>query len=324
MAGALSNSKRSSPNRTRQNRSTPARAYQLDVLGLFQAEAGDIAAARTRSQYIHRGGNIRSAGDEVETSVRSYLERRLPKNYTVHHGHFLDVSLSLTPQLDIMIADGGRFPVFFRGRDGLEYLPYEGVHAFGEVKSSITNQDVRDFMRKVSNIRTRLTRAAVPDGYVDKFEETSEGALLYESHPERGHIYRFMFAVSSDQLDVDECLKDLCNADLNDTPNQICLLDRGVIVAGRGRKPDGEVIETFIHPQKMRAPAGSNDIDGWLLATPNGEYPEGATLFYSFTHILEHLKNNVLIPTNYLGYMQKTIRMDTRLVVKTMPNITTR
>lgn len=101
-------------------RSGERREYKLDVLGLFQSDAAEILASRTRSQYIHRGGNIRSAGDEVETAVREFLRRRLPTSYTVHHGHFVDKTLTLSGQCDVIIADHGHFPVMFRGQDGLE------------------------------------------------------------------------------------------------------------------------------------------------------------------------------------------------------------
>jgi hypothetical protein len=291
-----------------------AKAYKLEVLGLFQAEAAEIAAARTKSQYIHHGGNIRSAGDEVETAVRSFYGRRLPRSYTVHHGHFLDASLSLSSQMDIVIADHGRFPVFFRGQEGMEYIPYEGVYAYGEVKSAITNEHVRRFITTVKDIRARLKRESVPNGYIERFEEDERGNLLWQPWPERGDVYRFIFAVSSESLDVDRCLKDLCDAELENTPNLICLMDRGVIMAGRSSSPNGEVTETYIHPQKMRATRATQEVDGWVFSQPNNDHKEGATLFYSYTHLMEHLKNNVLLQTNYLSYVKDIVRLTTHFV----------
>jgi hypothetical protein len=292
------------------------KSYRLEVLGLFQSDAADIAAARVRSQFIHRGGNIRSAGDEVERAVRSYFEQRLPRGFSVHHGHFLDATLALTPQLDIIIADGERFPVFFRGQDGMEYLPYEGVYAFGEVKSSITNPDVREFIARTSDIRTRLFRAAVPEGYVDSFQADENGAVLYQPWPERGDVYRFIFAVTSEHLDIEACLRDLCDADLRDTPNQICLLDRGVVMSARAQRPNGEIVETYIHPQKKRPHRAPEQLDGWVMATPNSEYKEGATLFYSYNQLLEHLKNNVLLPTDYLAYIRQIVTVNTHFIFR--------
>jgi hypothetical protein len=289
--------------------------YKLDVLGLFQADAADIISARTRSQLVHRGGNIRSAGDEVEMAVRAFLKRRLPSAYTVHHGHFLDAALTLSAQCDVIIADNGRFPVLFRGLEGLEYLPFEGVYGFGEVKSTITNKHLDEFISKARDVRTKLSRKDVIDGYIERMEEV-DGALAWTPWPERGHYYRFMLGVSSEQFDVTKALQTLCEADLADAPNIICLLDKGVIMAARAKLPEGEVHATYIHPQKQRAPESPGDVDGWTLSEPNSQYPEGATLFYAYTHLMEHLKNNVLIQGKYLDYMTKVVTLTTTFVHK--------
>jgi hypothetical protein len=308
---------RNSPAAPAKPTSTEAtKAYRLEVLGFFQQEAAEIAAARVRSQYIHRGGNIRSAGDEVETAVRSFYGRRLPRSYTVHHGHFLDASLTLSSQMDIIIADHGRFPVFFRGQEGMEYIPYEGVYAFGEVKSPITNEDVGSFVQRVKDIRTRLIRAAVPKGYIERFEEDESGHLVWQPWPERGDIYRFIFGVNSEGLDVDKCLQDLCDAQLDNAPNLICLLDKDVLMAGRAAHPNGEVKVTYIHPQKMREPREAEEIDGWVFSEPDSEYKEGAALFYAYTHLIEHLKNNILLQTNYLSYLKQTVTLRTHFVYR--------
>ncbi len=288
--------------------------YKLDVLGFFQTDAADILAARTRSQFIHRGGNIRSAGDEVETAVREFFKRRLPKSYTVHQGHFVDKTLTLSGQCDVIIADHGHFPVMFRGQDGLEYLPYEGVYAYGEVKSSLTDKHLDEFISHSKHVQDTLRRDDVPDGYIEDFIEDKDGSLIYQTWSERGHLYRFLFAVSSTEFNVDEALKKLCDADRRHAPNLICLLDRGVIMAARAVLPNGEVTVSYVHPQKERPPADPTDLDGWTFSTPNSDYPEGATLFYAFSQLLEHLKNNVLLKTNYMEYITNIVTLTTKFV----------
>jgi hypothetical protein len=289
-------------------------AYKLNVLGLFQSDADRILSARERSQHVHKGGNIRSAGDEVEAEVRSYYKRRLPTDYTVHHGHFLDSSLNLSPQMDIIIADNGRFPTFFRGQEGMEYLPFEGVYAFGEIKSSLTNSHVRDFIKTSNKIRSTLKREKVPDGYIERFEESDQGELVWQPSPERGDLYRFIFGVTSDGLNVDQCLRTLCDSAPEDAPNLICLLDKGVLMAGRAVSPNGEVTVTYLHPQKERAPRQAHEWDGWLLAEPSSAFNNGTTLFYAYSQLIEHLKNNVLLQTNYIDYVKKIVRLKTTFV----------
>lgn len=293
--------------------SKAANDYKLEVLGFFQADAADIIGARTRSQFIHRGGNIRSAGDEVETSVREFLRRRLPASYTVHHGHFLDKTLTLSRQCDVMIADHGHFPVLFRGQDGLEYLPYEGVYAFGEVKSSLQDKHLDEIISHMRHVSTQLKREDVPDGYIDSFRQDGD-ELVWEPWAERGHLFRFLFAVSSEGFDVERALKLLCDTDPRYAPNLICLLDRGVIMSARATLPSGEVTATYVHPQKLRPPIQSNEADGWTFSVPNSSHFEGATLFYAYMQILEHMKNNVLLRTTYMEYVENLVTLNTTFI----------
>jgi hypothetical protein len=287
--------------------------YKLDVLGFFQADAADLIAARTRSQIIHRGGNIRSAGDEVETSVRGFFKRRLPSSYSVHHGHFLDKSLNLSRQCDIIIANKSNFPVLFRGEDGLEYLPYESVYAYGEVKSSLENKHLDEFISHQEHVLTKLSREDVPDGYIDSIRQEGDH-LVYEPWSERGDLFRFLVGVTSDSFDVDRALRTLCSANPKFAPNMICLIDQGMISSARAIMPEGGVVTEFIHPQKKRPTENLGEIDGWVFSKPENDYKEGATLFYAYTRILEHLKNNVLQQTNYIEYMENFVSLTTTFV----------
>ncbi|WP_162561350.1 DUF6602 domain-containing protein [Methylobacterium terrae] len=288
--------------------------YELNVLGLFQADAGDIAASRVRARYLHKGGNIRSAGDEVESAVREYYRRRLPTDYSVHHGHFLDKNLSLSSQMDLIIADASRFPIFFRGQEGMEYVPYEGVYAFGEIKSSLTNANIIDFVNQTNIIFNKLQRANVSNGYIDTFCMNEHGGITVYPRPERGDIYRFIFGVTSKTFNVNKCLEDLCNTDPRFAPNAICMLDKGIITSARAWKADSRVDVVYVHPQKKRDPIRDDQVDGWAFIEPENDYKEGSTLFYAYALLLEHLKNAVLLPANYLDYMEGFFGRTTRFM----------
>ncbi len=105
----------------------------------------------------------------------------------------------------------------------------------------------------------------MPSGYIDELREEDDGSLVYQPWPERGHIYRFLFAVSSADFDIDKGLRKLCDIDPHHAPNLICLLDRGVVMAARAVLPDGEVKVSYLHPQKARSPAGPNDLVGPVI-----------------------------------------------------------
>ena len=77
-----------------------------------------------------------AAGNEVEVSVRDYLRRMLPPRYYVTHGHLIDTTHRVSPQLDVIIADNFSLPSLLTTRDGTEYVPATSVLAIGEVKST--------------------------------------------------------------------------------------------------------------------------------------------------------------------------------------------
>lgn len=188
------------------------------------------------------------------------------------------------------------------------------MYAYGEVKSALEDKHLDEFISHSKHVRSKLRREDVPNGYIEEMREEDDGSLVWQPWPERGHLYRFLFGISSVDFDIDKALKKLCDTDSYHAPNLICLLDRGVIMAARAVRPNGEVTETYTHPQKARPPAGPDDLDGWTFSTPNSDYPEGATIFYAFTHLLEHLKNNVLLKTNYIEYMNQIVTLNTIFV----------
>ncbi len=53
-----------------------------------------------------------------------------------------------------------------------------------------------------------------------------------------------------------------------------------------------------------------------MFAEPNSEYKEGATLFYSYSQLLEHLNNNVLLQTDYMSYTEKVVTVHTRFIYR--------
>src|SRR5712692_6314598 len=134
--------------------------WKFELEQVFRSDAADILAAREKARIMHHGHDIRSAGDEVEMAFRKMLGRKLPALYYVGHGHIVDEQLHQSPQLDVIIANNTGAPILFRAENGTEYFPYEGVYAFGEVKSSYdsSKQSIHAFSDTLKNIRTRLQR----------------------------------------------------------------------------------------------------------------------------------------------------------------------
>ena len=132
--------------------------FELELV--FRSDAADILAARTKARMMHHGHDFRAAGDEVEIAFRKLLSRKLPTLYYVGHGHIVDEQLHESSQLDVIIANNTGSPILFRAENGSEYFPFEGVYAFGEVKSSYENSKryIHAFSDTLKKIRSQLHR----------------------------------------------------------------------------------------------------------------------------------------------------------------------
>ena len=130
---------------------------KLDVEKVFSYDVEEILLARSRALTVHGTRNIRSAGDEVELTVRDYFARTLPSKYHITHGHLIDRSGTTSPQLDIIISDNVNLPAIMRSRDSSEYVPFDSVYAYGEIKSKYDGrkhqiEDYSNVIKKVVNM----------------------------------------------------------------------------------------------------------------------------------------------------------------------------
>ena len=184
------------------------RQPEFDVLSWFQLDALDMIAARERGRLINRMLNIRSSGDEVEKSVRTILARRFEHSAYVTHGHAVDTALTVSPQLDVIIARRDLFPVLNVLRDGSEHILYSATYAIGEIKASYRKRDngnnVIDFCETVKRIKTTLHRED------SSFEDMLPGIRLQaspdfafadrDSWAYHNPLFTFMIIVNSEEV----------------------------------------------------------------------------------------------------------------------------
>jgi hypothetical protein len=176
----------------------PAQApVSLPLETAFLHDAADLRAARERARLIHGTDDIDTAGAEVEMTGREVLRRKIPRNFYVGHGHIVDSRLRYSSQLDVIIADDNHTPVLVRALDGTEYMPYESVYAFGEVKSTYykSKKPIEEFSATIRGVRTNLSRADVPANYVAHGIVLGEGLQYVTPFPRRNPLFAFMIFV---------------------------------------------------------------------------------------------------------------------------------
>lgn len=183
---------------------------RLDLGAVYNLEAERIAEARRQAITIHASGDIRAAGEQVEQTVRGIIGARLPPRYRTAHGHILDYNGRVSSQLDVIIAENLATKSLFEAADGTEYLPYESVYAFGEIKSTYykSEEPIQTFSKSILSVKTKLTRQT------------------HVSHP----LLTFMVFVAANDFHFSELENFYRNTPPEHLPTFVCLLDLGTIV----------------------------------------------------------------------------------------------
>lgn len=281
---------------------------KLNLSNIFRSEASSLAEARARCRDIHGTDDIRAAGNEVEEAVRSFFRRMLPVKYYVGHGHIVDSSGNVSPQIDIIISDSQTIPSLMKTRDDTEYFPYEAVYAIGEVKS--TYYGSRGYIESLSNtiraIRETLSRDEIPNtayGGVLTGETNVRDMILHRHNQILNYLFSFALFVDCGDFTSESVYMLYQSRTLNVLPNVSVMLNKGVLL--RGRKEDGRFLFN-------RYPEHSEDKDeAWYLSPLPGDgsgSPEGNHLGFLYFCLLNHLNGSLLEPPRLSGYLSKMMQ----------------
>lgn len=138
----------------------------------FQLEKLLAAAASRMRLDLHEGliGHPGELGTDREEVVRNFLSANLPKRFDISTGFVFDSTGRVSKQLDIIISDSS-VASHFNAAGGTRYYPCESVVAVGQVKSSLTSQQV--FLDALANLESvkRLDRSAEGCSIDLKFDE---------------------------------------------------------------------------------------------------------------------------------------------------------
>jgi hypothetical protein len=202
----------------------------IDVGDLLADEGRELVSARLRAQTYHRTKDIRTAGNEVEETVRAILSRHLPAAYAIGHGHVADASLRVSPQLDVIIHDAISTALIAVGADGTGYYPWESVLAVGEVKTTYRRSErpVEAFSDKVQALRS-LDRERPPGNSGLLRLGYGAGITLPVKWPYFNPLFTFLICLESDEFDAGEFSRVAATLPREARPSLIALLDRGIV-----------------------------------------------------------------------------------------------
>jgi hypothetical protein len=269
----------------------------LKLDAIHQAEAKDILIAKQKEESIHSTGDIKAAGEEVERKVREVIAGWLPARYRTIHGHILDYTCQVSPQLDIIVTENLSNKSLFATSDGTEYAPFESVYAIGEIKSTYYKSDkpIQSFSSTVSTIQTDLTR------------------LKSAKHP----ILNFMVFVSSNDFSFEDIEAFYLGTPIAQLPSLVCLLDKGTILYGRfplnGRNEP--VFTTYYICPATDSKGDKND--RWSLIYWCDEAKRtGGNLMFLHLALSQHLQRCIAPILNLDLYLMHSLKWETCYILE--------
>lgn len=275
----------------------------LNISKFFNNEASALIEARRKCVEIH-GSDIRAAGNEIEIAVRSWLQRMLPDNVSVGHGHIMDHNSAISPQLDCILRDRRHLPTLFTAADGTEYTPIDSVFAYGEIKSSYykASKYIQNFALTKKKIKDDLEHVLIENTFKDGLKDDTllHHMLLGSSQPYLNQIFTFMLFIDSGDASTDEISEIYSSTDDNILPDIAVFLNGCVVV-----KASFEDNKFQIYKYSSSAPPEV----GWkIVPAPRieGKDPtsEGKHLGFLYYCLLNHIKESVLEGPNLTSYLK--------------------
>ena len=281
---------------------TEFRKLSIDTFFNFEADGIDIAHSQVK--LIHNTGDIPASGSQLEIAVRNFFQKKLPEKYYLSNGHIIDTSLATSPQMDLIIADNFKTPILYRTYNDTEYLTYESIYSYAEIKSSWKQKHLTDFI----TTRKRLAEFLVRPQISPNFVETGGKGILVDTpttkNPYKNPLLTFMFIANSKSFNFEHITELYKNTEWQFLPNIICLFDRGIIVNINKKFLDDKIFKINLYPEFM---IDNKDDNEWILLQFDKKRSTLGTLYYI---VLEHLNTCVLGYPNMLEYMQKIFEIN--------------
>lgn len=269
----------------------------INLKDIFQQSANKIIADRDRAGTLHPS-NIRACGNEIENSVRNFLEDRIPSKYHIGQGHIINSSHYISPQLDVMITDSTTLPILLKTSDCTEYNPIESVYAIGEVKSTYKNSNgyIESFCDTIKTIKCNLGRISIENTAYNGLKNKTllEHTVISCPNPTLNPLFSFMLFVDAGNFKWEHMNTILGKYDSTYLPNLIVLLNQGCVF--KGHLNDGKLNLDYY-------PEYGDGHSVWIYSGVEGTQDNaGTNLALLYHNLLVHLASCSLEAPNYMSY----------------------
>jgi hypothetical protein len=205
---------------------------ELSAMDYFRKDYEAIQMAARLSQSIRSDAkDIKAGGDEIEIAVRNFYKEKLFPKYHVTDGHILDLNCKVSPQLDIMICESSKNPIFCTLANKSEFVYYETVYAISEIKRSYYDKGLfLNFAKNIERIKTILQREKILSNEIECSNVRLKIANKVTDNPIRNPLFSFMFIADSKGLDLNVLSSDIKNINIAFMPNMTVFLDLGILL----------------------------------------------------------------------------------------------
>lgn len=198
-------------------------------------EIFDEVSDQMKSDFIKAQKSLSHAGlkgDANEETVKKFLRQYLPKVLDITTGMLVDSDGNQSRQLDIIICDSSKTPIFFQSGE-TRVIPIECAYAVIEVKAFLDKTELEKSLENMLSVKSLSKKA-----YFNQ-----KGAIIYTlslfgKKWDHWPIQHFVFAYNSTGLEsVLTNLNSYQNSnDIHKRIDTICVLEKGVIM---NQGPDG-------------------------------------------------------------------------------------
>lgn len=256
----------------------------MDLVQVFDSVAARMRADldATRASLRHPG----LKGGAFEESFRTFLRGYLPAALDISSGVLVDASGSQSRQLDVIISDAAKTPIFYAS-GSVRVIPVECAYMVIEVKARLESRDIDACFENMLSVR-RLVKSA----YLPQSDLIVHNVRAYGGQHPIWPVNYFVFAYDSPQLmTVAELIRTRTLSDglpFTSRLDTVCVLNQGVIC---NRLADGSI---------DALPAPGSD---WQVCRTS----KSLLMFYA---LLSNYFNQAWLPNfrfkDYLGKMEFT------------------
>jgi hypothetical protein len=203
------------------------------------AEIFDEIAKKMRSDFDETrkaSGHSGFKGESFEEHFKSFLKKYLPKSLDVSTGMLVDTKGNSSRQLDVIISDGLKTPIFYSSGER-RVIPVEGAYVVIEVKANLDTKELANAFKNMLSVK-KLIKSA----YYKSLGPITHTVNLYGKDWEIWPVNYYIFAYNSIDLNtLGEYLNTLhlsSKCPEYSRIDTICVLDKGIIC---NQKTDGMV-----------------------------------------------------------------------------------